>query len=554
MDKTSYWWTGLCGICHPGGGPAEYDRDGERYYDETTGQFGYEKLGKTAAQVVLDGDYSVVSNQTGTLSVAHWDRSGVSEPDCLLCHRKDRVVNQGRNMNWIWRAATLRSGANLQDGSGNAVPGFAAAATATQGWFSVLNLANVPAGKPPLATDLLIDYDVGVQNGSLTRNRKGEVVFAGDHLVETPVDLSCWGCHVTPDLKKRGRVWFDPAQDVHYRAFNNLHDQDPTNDIAMEDSTACTRCHPSGMDHNFAKGSAFLGSVQNETDYRNFRTCQECHAANSPNRDRDARPPTSDIHSQEHLNAMACQFCHAPYKNAAAQNVVDNSTTGSSIAYDTDVFLSANPIDPNFPGDDRWWPSARLKEDRDGRMRLYPDKLLLSIWWGDWDDGGTPLDFSDDVIQPIALWRVRQATGNMPLPGVTDDNGDGKPEVNTRAEMLLYFAALRGNDSHGTPFATRPVLVKGGQVWYEDPTHATLVNHWDYEGTGAGVESSHPFSIDHNIRPAQAALRSCASCHPRFSGGREVAVFDRRILVDPWDENGRPVYKTLREVTGISPR
>ena len=38
MDKTSFWWVGLCGICHPGGGPSEFDRDGEMLYDHETGQ------------------------------------------------------------------------------------------------------------------------------------------------------------------------------------------------------------------------------------------------------------------------------------------------------------------------------------------------------------------------------------------------------------------------------------------------------------------------------------------------------------------------------------
>jgi hypothetical protein len=83
MDKTSFWWTGLCGICHTGGGPTEFDRDGQKYYDIVTGEFGYEKLGKTANDVLLDGDYSEVSNKTGALSVARWDKTGVSEHDCL---------------------------------------------------------------------------------------------------------------------------------------------------------------------------------------------------------------------------------------------------------------------------------------------------------------------------------------------------------------------------------------------------------------------------------------------------------------------------------------
>ena len=39
IDKTSFWYGGLCAICHPGGGFTEFDRDGELYYDVVTNQF-----------------------------------------------------------------------------------------------------------------------------------------------------------------------------------------------------------------------------------------------------------------------------------------------------------------------------------------------------------------------------------------------------------------------------------------------------------------------------------------------------------------------------------
>ena len=147
MDKTSFWWTGLCGICHPGGGPTELDRDGEQYYDAKTGQFGYEKLGKTAAQVTLDGDYAEINTSTGDLRAAPWDTTGVAQADCLFCHRADRVINGGMNMNWIWRTATLRAKDKLVDSAAGSVPAYAAASTAGQGWFSDLQMASTPAGQ-----------------------------------------------------------------------------------------------------------------------------------------------------------------------------------------------------------------------------------------------------------------------------------------------------------------------------------------------------------------------------------------------------------------------
>ena len=57
-----------CGGCHPGGGGLEFDRDGQRY--DKTLQANPE-LAKS-----LDGDYYK----------SHWDKSGVVEADCFICH------------------------------------------------------------------------------------------------------------------------------------------------------------------------------------------------------------------------------------------------------------------------------------------------------------------------------------------------------------------------------------------------------------------------------------------------------------------------------------
>ena len=89
MDKSSFYWTKECGICHPGGGPSEYDREGNRY-DEVA------KDPKNRIQPrgdnFLDGDYYQ----------SDWAKSGVSEADCLICHLK--------GYDWKARALAIRGG------------------------------------------------------------------------------------------------------------------------------------------------------------------------------------------------------------------------------------------------------------------------------------------------------------------------------------------------------------------------------------------------------------------------------------------------------------
>ena len=354
IDKTSFWWTGLCAICHPGGGPAEYDRDGDLYYNAVTDLMGFEARGETADEQEFDGDYSEVSHMTGTeRHPTPWDVTGVAEPDCLYCHRAERTLmdSGAKNMNWIWRAATLRAKDGLTDqagGGGTSVPAFAAASTAAQGWFSAFGTES--GVKPPKATHLAIDYSVGVADGSLIADPDGTLRVSPLAIVQTPKDYACWGCHATPDDKKRGRVWFNPDEDVHFAALNNLNDGDPNNDIANVNSTACSYCHPNTgtpqfpEEHNFGKGNANLGSVRNDTDYLGFRSCRECHLDGD---DPVAPLPVHPIHTTEHLESMACQFCHIPLKREDASLSIDNATTGGTIDYPTTAFLSTDPLNPD---------------------------------------------------------------------------------------------------------------------------------------------------------------------------------------------------------------
>jgi len=569
IDKTSFWFAGTCGVCHPGGGFTEYDRDGQKYFDVRTGRYGYEVLGKSATDVALDGDYSEIATSGATMGALRnqvngndlWKRTGVAEPDCLFCHRADRALavqnGQTSNMNWIWRSAALRGKDALVDEASQPVAAYAAAATAGQGWFKTLKLGAVPAGQLPLATQLDIDYQPGVTDGSLVADPvDGTLRIAPGAIATTPTDFACWGCHITPEVRKRGRVWFDPAKDVHYAGFNNLRNASTADDVAAAASTACSRCHPGagGMngEHNIAKGGTTLGTARDDTDYQGFRTCIQCHSG--PTRDPQAPEPTSDIHTAYgHLDVLSCDACHIPYKSDAADMLVDNATSGSTILYTTARFLSEDPLNPFATGDARWYPDFKWKKDGDGVQRLFPMKTLLSMWWGDWDQRGTPTDRSDDVVVPLPLWRVRQAAKALPAGTVKDDNGDGIAEVNTLVEIQAWITALKGNDSHGNRFAALPVLVKGGAVWHEQ---GGGIARLEYEGTGMKVESEHPFAADHNVLPASEALgaggfQGCVECHNTFDGETQSRVFDRKILKDPFDTDGQPKYRTVFDRVGL---
>jgi hypothetical protein len=64
------------------------------------------------------------------------------------------------------------------------------------------------------------------------------------------------------------------------------------------------------------------------------------------------------------------------------------------------------------------------------------------------------------------------------------------------------------------------------------------------------------WSLDHNVLPATESWgyhpdpeAGCVHCHTIEN---DSPVLDRLILVDPLDEHGNTIYKSVRELTGLS--
>jgi len=228
------------------------------------------------------------------------------------------------------------------------------------------------------------------------------------------------------------------------------------------------------------------------------------------------------------MKRIACQTCHIPFQTAPADLVYDLASTGSPLIADTSRFLSGSPdpkapsagIDPNV-----WYPQLR-----DFKGRIVPVKSLVILYWGDFDE-------KTQGVRPIFLWKVR----GIKRPPLKDDNGDGIPEINSLTEIKAWLTALKANDSFGNPVATQPVLVKAGFLYRLDKKGA--VEKIRYEQADL-----HDFSLSHNIQSGKNVIGAggCKDCHSKNS-----PFFLRRILVDPIDEAGKPVYMEAWERLGI---
>ena len=471
IDKSSFSFIQNCGACHPGGGWGEYDRRDHLYFNEESKKFGYEYSGENP---LLDGDYTPYSNGIPNYG-APWDRSGVNEADCLICHLK--------GYQWKERGATLR-GRFFKFGP-----------TVGVGWADI-KLSQDESGNIKV-DEVTVDY-----------TKKEVADFENLHLqiVRRPPDENCWSCHAMADGKRRGRQW-SPETDIH-----------------KAKGLYCVSCHPSDREHNFAKGNTVQETVRNDLN-NSMSSCEDCHY-----RGKDKKAPRyKHPFSPRHMKLIACQTCHIPYQTAPADLIYEYASTGWTLIYDTSKFLSNDPLDPkrSLPGVNPtiWYPAITK-----WKGRIISAKSLPVIYWGD-------LDQKTNVVKPIHLWKIQE----LKKPPLKDDNGDGVPEVNSFNEIKAFLRALKGMDKLGNPVAFHPVLMKGGFLYQLDKKgEVEKIKHEQAEALD--------FSLSHNVMSGSDVIgaKGCKDCHSKKS-----SFFLRKVLIDPYDEKGNPIYVEVWERLGI---
>ena len=129
----------------------------------------------------------------------------------------------------------------------------------------------------------------------------------------------------------------------------------------------------------------------------------------------------------------------------------------------------------------------------------------------------------------------------MKKPPLKNDKGDGIPEINSLNEIKAFLKALKEKDKFGNPVANHPVLIKGGFLYQLDKKgEVEKIKHEQAE--------THDLSLSHNVMsgPDVIGARGCVDCHSKKS-----IFFLRKVLVDPYDEKGKPIYVEAWERLGI---
>ena len=492
---TSFTFASSCGKCHPGGGALEYDRTGNRY-----DVFAADPENR----IISGGDNSF----DGDYYKARWAETGVIEADCLLCHMPQYKID-ARNrqialLNFKWAAT---AGAGIAEIKGS-----------------------VKKGEKPIIQYRMDAFDAaGHLNVPMIK--------------EVPTE-NCLSCHRETDWKKKGTS-YSHRFDVHLRA-----------------GVKCTECHSAGSsasdsrinsfeDHNFAKGDDPGGLVRDDLD-NTMTTCADCHAGglhNSPIM-KHAIFKDRDILAN-HLDSIACQTCHIPFKAVKAAHVQD------SVAFDSlprvpsklkKIWSFYGPdVKPwNYYGEGNLTKKSGKPlflyrpQLRWYKKKLYPVANLYSIWFGLKTPGRPGLDqvYMQDIYD---MWTHVK---DYPLLGrIKDDNEDGFHEINRPEEI---DAAIKSMTSYlnrkGSLKNRQVVLVNGPEVYLSSQEKYTLESQpYEYSPYGS------VFKLSHDIAPAGAALGAggCTDCH-----SKKASFFTRPYMVKPFDTKGfmvkTPAYTVLQ--------
>ncbi len=494
IDMTSFSFiTAGCGDCHPGGGPAEYDRSGFRY-DNYMVEKGYKPGGLND----LDGDYYH----------ARWSETGVLEADCMICHQpgynNEVRKQQLKLLNFRW------------------------APTAASGW-------GVIKGSVDKNMDVKVSYDLSVFDAD------GKI---SPHIVREPRNEACLFCHAQPGWKKRGAN-FDARTDVHIRAGMKCVDCHPAGSKALDE-----RINEREM-HQFAKGDDPGGRVRDDLD-NTVLDCNYCHTngyLGAPIAKHNWLPPL-------HLEQIACQTCHIPERlvkpaQFQASDVFNPGTKISTKGKHLWVFYGPDMKYYNHYGnlemmgfDDK--PTDPFKPvlvRYKGKIR--PANRVHSAW------PGIEVEGKPGLMQPkmgdiVKMWEDHFGDpSNYPeLSLITDDNDDKVIEVNRPEEINALISAVTSMlKKTNYPMEGRRVVWAMNDRIFTSGTDYYTIKKEEWESS----PYANVHTYNHDVYPARAAIgtNGCSDCHDKNSG-----FYTSMVVSYPFDLNAEQLRIPQSDIMG----
>lgn len=474
-DMSQPEWLTKCGGCHTGGGISEYDLQGKRLLSPDAKP--------TSA---LDPSYTVRNRESGRIEPWDWQKSGISEADCFLCHvpkasraARKKEVNAG-NFRWANNATLVDTGiVTISDSGafsynraafnpdGTVKPGALGLSgptlencAACHG-FTARNTTTI---QPIQHADILRGTEKSgwIYNGAKISDTVSPKIV-GHEKMNYPWDahaaknLSCIDCHFSPN--NPGRMSHeDPGKNLRFKP-------------AGEDFATYLR----RPDHNFARGNIPPETV-NLTRHNTMRGCADCHDAAKTH---DFLP-----YKTRHFRSMACQTCHIPAVHFWAYRSDDWGIlmdTGTSRV--TFRGIDGSIVDPESDVTG-YLPAYIPTPDKNGKPQIRPTNLITGVYW-----------YDKTKQRPVFTWQVQQAF-------FEDRPAEG--EWTYRPEIVKTFGDKDG-------------IIDIPQAVYDKPEKIALVKGLLQKYGGVPDAELRievvPWAMSHSVVGKGQAVKECTACH-----------------------------------------
>ncbi|MFN8598067.1 MAG: cytochrome b/b6 domain-containing protein [Anaerolineae bacterium] len=471
LDLGTPDWLMQFGDRVPGGGPATTSRDGKSLL--------------TLSPDAANPETSVLDPKTGQPVAWDWQKSGVLEMSCFLCHldKPDSAARttEIRNGNFGWaNTATLNQlGVVTKSGSGwtfNATA-FDADGLLKQDYVQLQDPTNANCAachgqvhvdqKTPLTyTGCSLDQPQTATTGQLVAAQKisasGMNIADKDNLkyawdIHAERALKCTDCHFSLN---------NPAQSQRDSSENLAHLQYDPRRLEIGE-------YVQKPDHNFARGQSAQFNVSPELK-GTMRRCDSCHDAQTAHAD---WLPYVD----RHMQVLDCETCHIPEMHAPAVQSYDWTVitpAGEAISQCRGVEGTGNSQNDLITG---FSPVFLKRTNVDGHTSLSTYNLVSSWFWVYDDAKGNQ--------RP-----VRQ----IDLEAAYLQNGQYTPEViktfDANNDGTLQTTELRID----TPEKQAFVAGRLSAIGLKNPRIVGQVQ---------------PYSINHDVVRGETAISACATCH-----------------------------------------
>ncbi len=470
LDLGTAEWLMTYGLRHVGGGPAVISRSSGPLTD----------LSPTPSN-----PETAILQPDGTVGAWDWEKSGVIEMNCFLCHM-ETPNNQARiaaiqagEFSWANTATLVGSGlvemtaegfqwnatAFAEDGSLQAEYIFVQKPS-NENCAQCHGVAN-RSNDPLVITDFSLNNPQTATTGQVISPQK--IAASGMNIAGKDDLTRSWDVHAERQLA---------CTDCHFSLNNPVYaiKEDSLPHLLFDPRRLSISAYLQRPDHNFARGESAQYTVAPDLK-GTMRRCESCHDAETS-------------HAQwlpyldRHMETLACESCHIPQLYAPAIEQYDwtvLTADGQPVKFFRGIEGNRETSDTISQLVTGYQPVLMTRQNVDGEALLAPYNIITTWYWVYEDANGNTRPVRETDLK--AAW-FENGTYATEVLAAFDANQDG-----TLDESELRI----DSDAKRETIANRLAALGLNNVHI--------------------VGQMQPYSVNHNVARGQWAVNDCTACH-----------------------------------------